>query len=74
MSSNAAELEAKALQLPPEARAQLADRLLSSLGSDPKIEEAWAVAVDRRMEEFEAGSVRDIPIEESRARARNAIR
>jgi putative addiction module component (TIGR02574 family) len=74
MAPSFTELEAQALQLSPQDRAQLADRLLSSLASDPAVEDAWAVEVDRRINEFEADEVRDIPVEESLARARAAIR
>ncbi len=74
MQSNIAELEAQALQLSPEDRAHLADRLLSSLAPDPEVEDAWAVEVDRRIAEFETDHVRDIPVQESLARARAAIR
>ena len=74
MPPSIAELEAQALRLSPEDRAHLADKLLSSLASDPTVEDAWAAEVDRRINEFETGTVRDIPVEESLARARAAIR
>jgi putative addiction module component (TIGR02574 family) len=74
MPPNIAELEAQALQLSPEDRAQLADKLLSSLAVDPVIEEAWAVEVDRRIRELDGSAVNDIPVQDSIARARAAIR
>ena len=74
MTPSATSLEAQALQLSPEERAHLADKLLSSLAVDPSVGDAWAVEVDRRISEFEAGSVRDIGVEDSLARARAAIR
>jgi len=40
MTPSIAELEAQALQLPPEDRAHLADKLLSSLALNPAIEDS----------------------------------
>ena len=74
MPASVTELEAQALQLAPEDRAQLADRLLASLTSDDKIDEAWAVEAERRLAELESGGVAGVSIEEAIARARSAIR
>lgn len=74
MPPSIADLEAQALKLPPEDRAHLADKLLSSLAVDPAVEDAWAAEVGRRITELEAGTVQDISVEESLARARAAIR
>lgn len=74
MTPTAAALEAQALQLSPEGRARLADKLLSSLAPAPLVENAWAVEVDRRICELEAGLVNDAPVEDALARARAAIR
>ena len=74
MPPNVAEVEEQALQLLPEDRARPADKLLSSLGVDPTVEAAWGTEVDRRLSEFESGAVVGIPVEESLARARAAIR
>ena len=67
-------IEAQALKLSPQDRAQLADRLISSLSDDPSVEEAWAVEVERRVAEIESGRVKLIPASESLARARAAIK
>ena len=74
MSTSIAELEANALQLAPEDRAQLADRLLASLSSDTDLDDAWSVEADRRLSELESGSVIGVPIADAIARARNAIK
>ena len=67
-------LEEQALQLPPEVRVQLADRLLASLNSTAEVQETWTVEAERRLAELEGGSVAGLPVEESIARARSAIR
>ena len=74
MATSIAELEANALQLAPEDRAQLADRLLASLSSDTDLDDAWSVEADRRLSELESGSVIGVPIADAIARARNAIK
>jgi len=66
-------VEAQALKLTPEDRARLADRLIASLSEDSEVEEAWAVEVERRVEEIESGRAKLIPAAEAIARARAAI-
>ena len=66
-------VEAQALNLSPEDRAQLADRLITSLFEDHDIENAWAAEVERRIEEIESGRVEPIQAADSIARARAAI-
>ena len=67
-------VEAQALKLTAEERAQLADRLIASLFDDKDIEEAWAVEVERRVQEIENGRVQLIPAAAAIARARSAIK
>lgn len=67
-------IEAQALSLTPEERAQLADRLITSLFEDQDIEEAWAVEVERRIKDIENGRARLVPAAEAIARARAAIK
>ncbi len=50
MSSQLEAVEAWALKLTAEERAQLADRLIASLFEDHEVEEAWAAEVERRIE------------------------
>ena len=66
-------VEAQALKLPPEERAQLADRLVARLFKDQNIEDAWSAEVERRIEEIESGRAKLIPAADSIARARAAI-
>lgn len=67
------DLEAQALKLSPEERVLLADRLLSSLSKDQEVEQAWAAESDRRLAELEAGTAKVVPVEDTLARARQAI-
>jgi len=67
MSKSSQAIESAALLLPPEERARLAERLLASLEeADPAVEAAWAVEIRRRMDEWEAGLVDEIPWDEAR--------
>jgi putative addiction module component (TIGR02574 family) len=74
MSSQLEAVEAQALKLTAEERAQLADRLIASLFADHEVEEAWAVEVERRIEEIESGRAKLVPAAEALARARAAIK
>jgi putative addiction module component (TIGR02574 family) len=67
-------VEAQALSLSPEERARLADRLITSLFEDQDIEDAWAVEVERRIQDIESGRAKLIPASEAIARARAAIK
>jgi len=74
MSNQFEIVEAQALKLSPEERAQLADRLITSLFEDHEIEDAWAAEVERRVDEIESGRAKLIPAADSIARARAAIK
>jgi putative addiction module component (TIGR02574 family) len=73
-SSDPAELAQQAMALPVAARLALAAQLLDSVEGpeDPDWEAAWAVELDRRVKEYEAGTVQAIPaadvLERMRAR------
>lgn len=60
----------EALALPSEERAALAASLLDSLDTDvdEDADAAWAIEVDRRMTELDAGAVKTISWEEVRRR------
>ncbi len=62
------QIEAEALKLPDQARAELLGRLMRSLADtlamDPDVAEAWAQEAVRRDEEMELGSVTGLPAEE----------
>lgn len=62
MSKNGAQALEKALALPPDERAELADRLLSSLDTErqPKIDELWAEEAEDRIDAFERGEIRAV--------------
>lgn len=74
MSTQLEIVEAQALRLTAEERAQLADRLISSLFEDHDIESAWADEVERRIEEIESGRAKLVPAAEAITRARAAIK
>jgi len=74
MSSQLEIVEAQALKLTAEERAQLADRLITSLFEDHEIEASWAAEVERRVGEIESGRAKLVPAAESIARARVAIK
>jgi hypothetical protein len=66
------ELKAAALQLAPQARADLARELLSSLDelSEAEIEQLWFAEAARRDRELDAGTVQSLPADEVLARAK----
>ena len=74
MSTSIAEVEAQALLLSPEDRAQLADKLLASLATDTDVEDAWSAEAARRLAELKCGATSAIPVQDAIARARHAIR
>jgi len=63
---------AQALQMPPQARALIAERLLLSLEaeSDMDVEVAWQQEVQHRMKEVEKGEIVCIPWEQVLQRLR----
>jgi putative addiction module component (TIGR02574 family) len=71
MTPDVSELFQKALALPPEARAALANSLLESLDeetADEGVEAAWSEGIKRRIEDIDSGKVQMIPYEEVRRR------
>ena len=58
------------MALPPAARVELADALYSSVDdvSDPEIERAWDMEIDRRLDEYEAGKAVVLTEEQVHAR------
>lgn len=66
---DADQLAAEAMRLRPKARARLAERLLASLPSDPKIDEAWDREALRRLEEIRSGKARALPTKDVLDRA-----
>ena len=72
MSSLLTELSEPARQLPPQERAQLAERLLESLqeGSSPEVEAAWDTEILKRIAEYERGEAMLMPAADVFAEAR----
>lgn len=71
MTEHVADILKKALALPPEARAAIADTLLESLDQSPpdeSVEAAWSEEIKRRIDDIETGKVQLIPYEEVRRR------
>jgi len=66
-------VEADALQLTTEERADLIDRLLASLKVDPEIEAAWDREVEARMAAYDRGESKTYPAEDVFAEARRLI-
>lgn len=58
------------MKLPPEARAALAGSLLESLDTevDADAESAWAIEIERRLREIEAGTASTVSWDEVRRR------
>ena len=74
MPSSLQSVEAAALELSPEERAQLAQRLFASLPRNPEVEAAWDEEIKRRVAELEAGVMETIPAEEVFAEARSRLK
>jgi putative addiction module component (TIGR02574 family) len=70
MDRETAEILERAIRLPEEARAALADFLLESLDTevDENSEEAWREEIQRRLGEIDTGAVRLVPWSEARKR------
>jgi putative addiction module component (TIGR02574 family) len=71
MTEEASDILRRALALPSEARAAIANSLLESLDEGPAdegVEAAWSDEIQRRIEEIDSGKVQLIPYEEVRRR------
>ena len=65
MSPEISDLLKRALALPVDERAALANALLESLeGADESVQEAWDKEVARRIEDLKAGEAVTVPWEE----------
>lgn len=63
-------LAEEVLQLAPEARARLLDRVVASLDADRARDAAWDTLAAQRDAELESGQAVAIPIEQTLARLR----
>ncbi len=68
MTQEVSDLLKKALELPVEARAALANSLLESLDEtvDASAEEEWSKEIARRIQELDSGKVKPIAWEDAR--------
>lgn len=74
MTTALAEIESQALQLTPENRVSLADRLLASVWGSPELEEAWSQEAEHCLAELESRRVVSVPVDVANARARATTR
>ncbi len=65
------QITSAALSLSVEARAQLAERLLTSLDDDPEVTAAWLQEAKRRIAEIDAGTATLVDSSEVFARLRS---
>jgi len=63
-------ISCEALELPPDQRAALAHRLLTSIDLEPEIgaSEAWQQEIERRIRNYDQGLSKTIPAAEAFAR------
>lgn len=73
MSKRGTEVLEEALSLPPAERAELADRLLTSLDAPPnrRIDELWAQEAEDRLDAFERGEIKAVSAKEAFDAARD---
>ena len=63
-----------AMDLPPQEREEVAERLLGSVGEDAPLSAAWAAEIDRRMKEIDEGKAELIPAEQVFAEIREMLK
>ena len=69
------ELSQKALELPPEERIRLAERLLATVHEvDAEVEAAWDEEIQRRLAEIDNGTAKLIPADEVFAEVRRILK
>jgi len=61
MATTLEQIQAQAMKLSVEERAELADRLWTSLARQDEIDRAWAEEIERRVRQLDAGEVEAIP-------------
>lgn len=76
MARQLKDLVAEALDLPFDARAELASQLLESLEdiSEEESDALWAVEGERRFAEYKAGKIKAVPADEVFSRLRSRER
>lgn len=61
MPTSIAHIEAEAMKLSPEERADLAEKLWHSVHSTEEVEAAWDAEIARRVRQIDAGEVECVP-------------
>lgn len=74
MSLTYEQIVAEALKLPPQERADLADRLWISVDMPEAVAAAWDAEIERRIAQLDAGEVDTIPFEQVLAELRAKLR
>ena len=76
MATNIERVAEQAMKLPAESRAELADRLVESLGGEEigRIDRLWLDEAKRRRDEVRSGRVKTISGADARRRVRRAIK
>ena len=73
MSTTLESVEAAALELTAEERAELIERLIDTVIPAPPLHPAWEAEIARRLAELDAGTVECIPAEKVLAEMRALI-
>ena len=71
MSTTSKRIEAEALTLTPEERADLADKLWLSVESKEAVADAWAKEIEQRVRELRSGAVKPVSHEDAVAELRS---
>jgi putative addiction module component (TIGR02574 family) len=61
-------IEAQAMTLTADERADLADRLYRSVSAAPDLDSRWEAEIDRRLDDMDAGRTRFMPASEAMAK------
>lgn len=74
MSMTYKEIMSEAMKLPPQERADLADRLWISVDTPQAVAAEWDAEIERRVAQLDAGKVEPIPFEQVIAELRAKLR
>ena len=76
MSEKVEDLASKAMELPSESRARLADLLVESLDAAAlgKIDRLWIAEAKRRRDALRAGQAKAVPMDEAVRQVRDALK
>jgi putative addiction module component (TIGR02574 family) len=74
MNSQLKTLADEALKLSPDEREALVQVLIASVDAEDDLEAAWAVEVERRNTDLDAGMAHPIPLAEALAQLRSTLK